>query len=131
MPSGKTHLTSAALTYAALALSQQAPAELVVAGAAVAGLAALGPDLDLPGSSASRLFWPITYPVALLLGWTFGHRGGTHSALAALAVSYAAWQLIPVTLAAAVALGWWSHILLDAVDPRSKRGVPWLWPFGR
>ena len=131
MPSGPTHVVAGAFSYAALALSQHTPPDLALAGAAVAGLAALGPDLDLPGSTASRVLWPITYPTALLLGWVFGHRGGTHSALAALAVSCAAWQTLPLTLAAGVVLGWWSHLVLDAFDPRSRRGIPWLWPLSR
>ena len=126
MPSGKAHTAVAALTYAALALAQHTPPELTLAGAAVAGLAALGPDLDLPGSTASRLFWPLTAPLAWLLSRFFTHRGTIHGLAVALLVAAVAWHFLPVAFAVAITWGWCSHLLLDAGQPA---GIP-TWPGG-
>ncbi len=121
MPNAKAHATVAVLSYAGLAAAQGVTLDTLAAGCAVAGLAALAPDLDRPGSCASRLVWPITYPLSLLLAWAFGHRGFVHSAVLLGMVTLFAWYALPFAFAVAVALGVWSHWFLDACTPA---GVP-------
>ncbi len=121
MPNARAHATAAILAYAGLAVTQGVTLDTLAAGCAVAGLAALAPDLDRPGSCASRLVWPITYPLSLLLGWAFGHRGFVHSALLLGMVTLLAWYALPFAFTGAVALGVWSHWFLDALTPA---GVP-------
>ncbi len=60
-------------------------------------------------------------PLSLLLGWAFGHRGFVHSAVLLGMVTLLAWYALPFAFAGAVALGVWSHWLLDACTPA---GVP-------
>lgn len=85
--------------------------------------AAIAPDLDL------SLLPALGIPESL----TLGHRGATHSLVAALAVTLAVALLarasrLPVrrvAIGAALAIG--SHALLDSLSPGP--GVAWLWPF--
>ncbi len=121
MPNAKAHATAAVLSYAGLAAAQGVTLDTLAAGCAVAGLAALAPDLDRPGSCASRLVWPITMPLAWVLYRLFGHRGFVHSAALLGMVTLLAWYALPFAFAGAVALGVWSHWLLDALTPA---GVP-------
>jgi membrane-bound metal-dependent hydrolase YbcI (DUF457 family) len=124
MPSGPTHSAVAALAYAGLAYHLGTPLEDAAPGVILASLAGLAPDLDRPGSAASRSLWPLTYPLSLILFRLCGHRGFFHSIALACAVSIAGYALLPPFPAGALALGWWSHILLDSV---SRRGVPLAW----
>lgn len=94
--------------------------------AGVAGFASLFPDLDSPKSKLGSK----VYPVSAALSLTVGHRGFMHSlfgAVLACAASFfalKALQLDPL-LFCAVAVGYISHLFLDALNPQ---GVPLLWP---
>lgn len=121
MPNGPVHASVAAGTSAALSLWLGLPPEDVLVGVAVATLAGLAPDLDRPGSAASRLLWPLTYPASLLLFRLCGHRGIVHSVAFAIAVGVSAWVWLPAVVGLAVIVGWWSHLMLDAISPR---GIP-------
>jgi len=84
-----------------------------MAGAAILAAVSIAPDLDLLISS---------------------HRGESHSIGAALAAGVIAWAVTrSPRWAAAVALAWGSHILLDWLsnDTRPPLGVMALWPFTR
>lgn len=115
-------------------------------GHLMVGAAASRYSLDSPRTRERRLFWVLMTGIAVLpdidlallgLGvprWLIlGHRGATHSLVAALVV-----VTIVTLLAAAVRLPWrrvavgsfvaiGSHALLDSFTPGP--GVAWLWPF--
>src|SRR5450755_3420121 len=82
---GAGYLTLAAM--APGALGHLPPAQLA-AGAVCAGAASLLPDLDCPGSTIARALGPLSDLLARLVSLIGGgHRNGTHSLLAWLAVS--------------------------------------------
>lgn len=99
--------------------------ESAALGTAVAVMAALAPDLDKRGSTAARFLGPVTGLAAWALEGTVGHRGALHSLLAAAAVAAVALHVGGFLVGAAVFLGWWSHLLTDALTPS---GVPLFWP---
>lgn len=89
---GRTHATSGAVAFlAVLPLLHHAglfltPLTVPVAALAAAGAATL-PDLDHPQATVSRSLGPVTVGLARLVAWcTGGHRGGTHSLLAVVAL---------------------------------------------
>jgi inner membrane protein len=93
-------------------------------GAVPLGLAALGallPDIDHPASWVGRRTRPFSALVAALCG----HRGLTHSTLAAAA---AVWLLLAGGPAAPLAVGYLSHLAGDFLTPR---GLPLAWPLKR
>ncbi len=94
---------------------------LVIATASAAG--ALLPDIDHPGSAFGRR----VKPVSLLISAIFGHRGITHSRLAALALGLLLFfkvELMP-DWAFGLVIGYLSHLIGDWMTPS---GVPLLWP---
>ena len=117
---GTTHVIGAlALALAAGEAGLLAPTPSVLAAAALGGLL---PDIDHPGSVLGRRVLPIAL-LAQLLG---GHRGPTHSIAVAFAAGALALALgLPATVAAALMLGYASHLALDYFNPT---GVPLAWP---
>jgi inner membrane protein len=104
------------------------PAGLLVLAAG--GVGALLPDADHPNSFAGRRL-PLVSDLAF---HALGHRGALHSLLACLLAYMAVrWllALLPLAapgaalLAAALALGYLSHLVLDALNPQ---GVRPFWP---
>lgn len=95
---------------------------LVFTGAA--GLASLLPDIDSPHSFLGRK----VLPVSLALGAAIGNRGPLHSALACAVLVFLLYVWLPAHAGVlpAVAAGYLSHLLLDALNPG---GVPFLWPW--
>lgn len=119
---GATHIIfGACLGYATSYLMPSPHAPLVVATASAAG--ALLPDVDHPGSSFGRRIKPIS----LLISAIFGHRGITHSLLAAMALGLLLFfkvELMP-DWALGLVIGYLSHLIGDWMTPS---GVPLLWP---
>jgi inner membrane protein len=107
------------------------PAGLAL-GLAVVVLAALAPDLDSAGSAAARSLGPLSRLPARAVQLLLHHRGPLHSALAVLAAGVLGGllgaRLGLAGVGAAVAFGWGTHVLADAV---TDRGVPLLWPLWR
>jgi membrane-bound metal-dependent hydrolase YbcI (DUF457 family) len=103
----------------------------VIGGAGLAYIAALGPDIDHPRATITRMLGPITKGInKLLLALGVKHRGFTHSffatALVAMVMfSFVAFLHLVPWVAAAVVVGWLSHSLIDAIG---KRKVQFLWP---
>lgn len=96
------------------------------AAVAVAALGSLLPDVDHPHSVFGRRVRPLSDLIALI----FGHRGITHSLLAAMALvgGMAYFRLDQNDLLVALALGYLSHLFGDWLTPS---GVPLLWPSRR
>ena len=94
---------------------------------AAATLGSLAPDLDHPKSwLGSRLFF-----ISIPLSTIFGHRGATHSLVAALAsATYLAWHLYSGGVAWPVAflVGYLTHLWGDW---NCNSGVPLFWPSPR
>jgi membrane-bound metal-dependent hydrolase YbcI (DUF457 family) len=133
---GVSHALTGALAWSALQVVNPQPTPVLVAGLAVTAGAALLPDLDHPGSTATRCLGPLTRVlgrvVQVLSG---GHRRGTHSLLGctvlALAVQMAVQArpgvvgalattvLLALILASVVRLvpleafrrGWWDEVV--------------------
>lgn len=87
-------------------------------------LGALLPDLDHPDSRLGRAFRVLSVPLSRL----FGHRGFTHSLLAAGLLEFGLRQGVPQlpgALREALLIGYLSHIAADMLTPA---GVPLLWP---
>ncbi len=110
---GKTHLAVGALGGLLAAQIGSASPGVSVLYAVAGGVAALVPD-----------WLQINFPGVKQVKGLFGHRGFSHWVWSALAVG---WLLWPLGLGLPVALGWLSHIGLDALSS----GVPAFWPFGR
>lgn len=143
---GRSHLVLAGAAYAALAirpvetpygtliapllggLTDDPAANLLVSFLIAAGCG-LAPDIDKAGSTPSRWLGIPTRVLAWGIERSFGHRGGFHSALAAV-LSYLLGDLVGGLLGVSglgslVAFGWVIHLLTDAW---TVHGVPLLWP---
>lgn len=131
---GKTHLLGGLAAGAAVAGFVVDPMEqmLVVATASAAGLL---PDIDHSGSTAGRKF-PI---LSIVLHAFVGHRTLTHSFLAVGLLAALCLLLLPFVYAAAVILGYASHLLLDYISyaryetatgrmVKSQGGIPLMYP---
>lgn len=128
---GKSHAQCAALSWVALvALGHRAgvrlDGELVAISTAAATAGGLSPDLDHPGSGATRNLGP----VGKVTSWAIrkaagGHRGRTHTLGAVLMAAGAMLvaQSHPVVLAVVLGL-----LVATAVDvmPKVPEGVEWL-----
>ncbi|MFC3124058.1 metal-dependent hydrolase [Pseudoroseomonas globiformis] len=112
-------LGAAAWLAAAPLFAQPAVAPLPLA---VAALGALMPDIDHPSSWVGKR----CRPFSLLLTRLLGHRGATHSLLAAAACF---WLLLrpelPLTLSAPFVVGYLSHLGADLLTPG---GLRLAWP---
>lgn len=124
---GRDHALTGALGAIALALPPahlHGPA-LALAAAATAG-AALLPDLDEPGSTASRVAGPPSRAVSWVTGrLAGGHRQATHSLLAAAALAgLAGWVGTHVT-AEAVVVGILACLAVRGAVPGPLRRLAW------
>ena len=88
--------------------------------AGVAAVSSLVPDLDTPGSTLGRL----AFPVSALLNAALGHRSVLHSAIG-LGIYAALFQVFAPKFLLAALIGYGSHLLLDALNPK---GIFPLWP---
>lgn len=134
---GKSHAISGAAVWlggcAGLA-SVGHPAGIIamVAGTPICAAAALLPDLDHPNSIASRSLGPVTKLLAWGISKSCGHRGLTHTGVAAVAVGGVA------TLGAGLGIGWtwwWlgfaiglGHLVHILGDCMTLSACPLLWP---
>lgn len=124
---GRTHAASGALAFAVVGpLVLDVDLGTTVAGVVVASAFAYGPDVDHPGSTASRvLFGPLRGRVVpVIAGLLGGHRAGTHSLLSILVVGLPVALFLP-WLGLAMGLGWAAHIFGDML---TVAGVQVLWP---
>lgn len=81
--------------------------------AACAGFA-LAPDLDHPGSTAARMWGPVTRLTARAVGAVVGHRGATHQVAAVGVVGAVVWLATSGRVAPAAA---WLAAHLGIADP--------------
>ncbi|HTW29331.1 MAG TPA: metal-dependent hydrolase [Acetobacteraceae bacterium] len=103
-----------------LGLSPVDPAALALAAAG-----ALLPDIDHPRSWVGRRAWPISRPLAALIG----HRGVTHSLLAVVACAAALrWQGFSRAVSTPLVVGYMSHLAADLLTPA---GLRLAWPARR
>lgn len=127
---GRTHMTTGALMWALAAPHLHLEPWQVAAGFVVAIPAALGPDLDSPGSKASRALWgPFHNGVGTWVGRLFGgHRGWLHTLWAVIIVGWLTWLglqvgaryqpdllLLAGWLPWALSTGWLAHIAGDCL----------------
>jgi inner membrane protein len=129
---GKTHLAGGVFT-AAVPFAFDTSPELGVLFAGGAVLGSLLPDIDHADSTIGRRLVVVSLPIQLLVG----HRGATHSLLAAgvagAAAAFAAAAFMQSLLGGlavglGLAAGYVSHPLLDAATPH---GVRLLAPFSQ
>ena len=117
-----THAVGGAAFWLVGATLAGRPADL--ASVAAAAAAALAPEID----DASSLVGKLAGPVSVWLETRWGHRGPTHSLLGLLAFM-ALTSPIAIfghwTIWAAVAVGYLSHLLLDAM---TLDGILLFWP---
>ncbi len=115
-----SHVVVGAAAWAVVAtLGHHPPADPAALAAAAAG--ALLPDIDHPKSWMGRKLWPVSVPLAALIG----HRGLTHSLVAVAATLFLAATFGMGWMALPAAVGYLSHLAADALTPS---GVPLLWP---
>ena len=84
---------------------------------AVTAAAAILPDIDVMTSKISRKLPPF----AIVASFFFGHRGLFHSVLAAFLLYFVAAAAFNREVAAAVLIGYVSHLLLDALTTKGIR----------
>lgn len=131
-----SHAPSGAAAWLPLGVVLGVPTTTNLGLALVAGIAALLPDMDHPSSVLPRAFPGGRFLARRIADFTGGHRHGTHTLLAAIAVAAMAWWtayiLTPLgaaqaaVLAAAIGVGYLAHILGDCL---TLSGVPVLLPF--
>lgn len=87
----------------------------------VAAIGAILPDIDHPKGWLSQKIPLLHYPFKV-----FGHRGATHSLLAALIIFGVMGAIFGGSvITMGITIGYVSHILLDLLNPR---GVPLFYP---
>ncbi|MBT5271887.1 metal-dependent hydrolase [Candidatus Woesearchaeota archaeon] len=84
----------------------------------IAIFASMVPDIDNPSSKLGKN--------VKIFGYVFKHRGFFHSLPALLLFSWIFSNFVNNTYAAAFALGYFSHLLLDNL---THQGIYWLYPF--
>ena len=128
-----THVAAGAASALALSNLLHAPATQMTMFLAGGVLGGLLPDIDHPASALGRR----VLPLSMMLAAIFGHRGITHSLIAVVGVSFAAWYALhgfdwrpeysaPFVLG--LSAGYLSHLLADWL---TNTGVPLLWPMKR
>lgn len=122
---GKTHLAAGiAVGFCIGTLHSDATTPIYWGVVGMSALGSLIPDVDHPNSLISqRLLLPFH--------WLLKHRGPTHGALVPTMLSLVSFWHSGADWAiylAAFAMGYWSHLLLDAL---TIRGIPLLWPVRR
>ncbi len=92
---GRTHAISGALVFGSSTfVFTYSPAEAIFAGM-LATAAALVPDLDHKGATATKSLGPVSWLVHKLIKLGFGdHRSGTHSIVFAGMIGIGCWQLL-------------------------------------
>jgi inner membrane protein len=121
-----THIAAGAVSALTLSNFLHTPATQTTLFLAGGVLGSLLPDIDHPASALGRR----VLPLSLMLAAIFGHRGITHSLVAVVAMSLAAWYSlhgldwypgysVPVVLGLSV--GYLSHLLADWM---TNTGVP-------
>lgn len=122
---GITHVVVGASLGVVAAKSGLIPALPIAIVAIVAAAGSLLPDIDHPQSAFGRRVRILSIPISAV----FGHRGITHSLLAVAAMSLALVFFAhgdgKTPVIAALALGYLSHLLADAM---TVSGIPLLWP---
>ncbi|MFA7455584.1 MAG: metal-dependent hydrolase [Desulfobulbaceae bacterium] len=121
-----THVMLGVGLYATISVNFSNQAPLTAVTLAAAALGSLAPDLDHPYSWLGKRLFFISIPLVTLIG----HRGLTHSLIAAIVATaglaiyfhggYAAWAI-------AFLVGYLSHLAADW----NTGGVPFLWPSRR
>lgn len=103
--------------------SQYTSLEPTAGGMLAVILGSLLPDIDHPKSWLGRRLWFISAPLSLLIG----HRGLTHSLLAAAALTFMliVYGEIAGYLVASLCIGYLTHMAGDFV---TKGGIPVFWP---
>lgn len=79
------------------------------------------PDIDMHKSKVGGLMKPFSFLINLFLG----HRGLIHSLLMAFLMYFLFWALFGLNYAAAIFIGYSSHLFLDAFTPK---GIRPFWP---
>lgn len=80
------------------------------------------PDIDHPRSKIGRKMFFVSWPISLI----FKHRGFFHSIFPPLILFFVFYYFNLVFIAFAIAIGYISHLLGDAV---TKEGINFLHPF--
>ena len=93
----------------------------IAALGALSGLAAMAPDIDHPQSAIRRK----TGILGTAAAFWMTHRGITHTLVAAAVFALVCALLFRVEVAAAMAGGYLTHLILDACTPS---GVPFFGP---
>lgn len=117
-----SHLVVGLAAWAGAAALWPLPADPVTLGVVLLG--AVLPDIDHPSSWIGRRLWFVSRPVAALAG----HRGITHSTLAAVAALLTLRLAGSGGWAAPLAVGYLSHLAADLV---TVGGIPLFWPVRR
>lgn len=122
----RNHIPFAMASWWLFAIATKQPID--AHGTMAAAIGGLLPDLDHPESALGRRIKFISLPLSAV----FGHRGMTHSLLAAIGLLAI---LVAVTtmpayaslggLVAPLCIGYLSHLLGDSLTPS---GVPLFWP---
>jgi inner membrane protein len=128
-----THIAAGAVSALTLSNFLHAPAAQTTLFLAGGVLGSLLPDIDHPASALGRR----VLPLSMMLAAIFGHRGITHSLVAVVAMSLAAWYSLhgldwhpgySVPFVLGLSVGYLSHLLTDWM---TNTGVPLLWPMKR
>lgn len=121
-----THVLTGVATYVGISTLPGVDLPVEIATVAAASLGSLAPDIDDPRSWIGRRLFFISAPLLAILG----HRGFTHSLIAAVLVTAGLSWYFSISVqawAAAFLIGYLVHLAGDW----STGGVPLLWPAER
>jgi len=122
---GPTHAATGAAAWIVLGPAAGVHPAAVAATIPLAALAALGPDIDHPKATISRILPFIAWPLQKVTT----HRVEMHSLAVALLVVGALFPVGGLAVTGAVAVGWvLGHIGADCL---TDRGCALLWPLTR
>lgn len=121
---GHTHALIGSTLGLALATAFHSDVNSTLVLVGLGGGLALLPDIDHPRGSIRQKLGAVGH---LSLFW-LKHRGITHTLIALVAITAAAFMLLPLPYAIGAASGYLSHLLADMV---TVSGLPVFWPYKR
>ncbi|MCB8818613.1 metal-dependent hydrolase [Desulfosporosinus shakirovi] len=129
---GPTHAAAGMLAAEIVLGASHAPPIYWPIGIALGAVAGIIPDIDHPSSFLNQRL-----PLGSTAGMALNHRHFTHSIVATILFSLYLrwlWPMVPEVLINAAVAGYFSHVLIDPLNPEGDQllwPLPWMFSFSR
>ena len=129
---GQTHAAAGILAAEIVLGASHAPLIYWPLGIALGAVAGILPDIDHPSSFLNQRL-----PLGRTAGTALNHRHFTHSIVATLLFSlylHWLWPMVPEVLINAAVAGYFSHVLIDQLNPEGDQmlwPLPWMVSWGK